>query len=100
MTPLGIRFLSPLACANTIRRAIKDVDIRPESLYWNLSHTRILDLQRSRPRVLICGPSGVGKSTLINEVLGEEVVSPVCYLAYQPSTRRNLEVIVTCKLWS
>ncbi|KAJ4320194.1 hypothetical protein N0V84_005979 [Fusarium piperis] len=73
VTPLGIKFLNPLTCANKIRQAIKDVDIRPESLYWNLPHTRVVGLQRSRPRVLLCGPSGVGKSTLVNEVLGEEV---------------------------
>ncbi|RSL95177.1 hypothetical protein CEP52_012181 [Fusarium oligoseptatum] len=73
MTPLGIHFLNPLNCASTIRQAIKEIDIRPESLYWNLHHTRVVDLERSRPRVLICGPSGVGKSTLVNEILGEEV---------------------------
>ncbi|RSL51373.1 hypothetical protein CEP54_011455 [Fusarium duplospermum] len=73
MTPLGIEFLNPLTCASTIRQAIKEIDIRPESLYWNLHHTRVVNLERSRPRVLICGPSGVGKSTLINEILGEEV---------------------------
>ncbi|RSL69395.1 hypothetical protein CEP53_002237 [Fusarium sp. AF-6] len=73
MTPLGINFLNPLTCASTIRQAIKEIDIRPESLYWNLHHTRVVDLERSRPRVLICGPSGVGKSTLVNEILGQEV---------------------------
>ncbi|RSL99869.1 hypothetical protein CDV31_012003 [Fusarium ambrosium] len=73
ITPLGIKFLNPLTCANKIRQAIKDLNIRPESLYWNLHHTRLVNLERSRPRVLICGPSGVGKSTLVNEVLGDEV---------------------------
>ncbi|KAJ4217600.1 hypothetical protein NW759_008909 [Fusarium solani] len=73
VTPLGIRYLNPLSCSNKVRQTIKDINIRPESLYWNLHHTRVVSLQRNRPRVLICGPTGVGKSTLVNEVLGEEV---------------------------
>ena len=64
-----------MSFSGQIRQRISDIDIQPESLYWNQSHTRIVNVQRGRPRVLLCGPSGVGKSSLINEILDKAVVS-------------------------
>lgn len=36
-------------------------------------------------RVLVCGNTGIGKSTLINKVFGVEVVCPI----YQPNDRKG-----------
>lgn len=81
--------LSPLSFSRELRQSRRDVDVRSEFLFWNQHHTRVVETQRSRTRVLICGPSGVGKSSLVNTVLKNEVVSrangnlePRCKLAY------------------
>lgn len=47
-----------------------------EDVFWN--EREIVDTEdRGAIRILVCGNTGVGKSTLINEVFGAELVRPV-----------------------
>ena len=74
MTPLGIAFLNRLKFREQIRGNRAEIDIRSDSLFWNTDYSRRVDCERSKTRILVCGSLGIGKSTLINLILGITVV--------------------------
>ena len=43
--------------------------------FWNEQGELSLDVERIPIRVLVCGNTGVGKSTLVNKIFGEEVTT-------------------------
>jgi putative ribosome biogenesis GTPase RsgA len=56
-----------------------------EAVYWSQT-LDASDLKIDKVRILVCGPSGVGKSTLVNKTFGREVVS------YFPQQRVNRKI--------
>lgn len=77
-----IRAINILPCVQALRRS-EECDVREEDRqHWNVTNTIMQERRPEKPRILICGPSGVGKSSLINAVLGKELVSP-CPLSYK-----------------
>ena len=55
----------------------------PDDIFWRESRVYDLEDPAMNPdviRILVCGNSGIGKSTLINEVFGTELVGLEMYL--------------------
>jgi hypothetical protein len=78
----GYKAISTLSCAEDIRSAARDMDWLPwNSLYSTRNESMRLyqDLHVRYARTLVCGSTGVGKSSLINAVAGEELVSIRAY---------------------
>ncbi len=61
-----------LAFRNDIEK-LRSTVITKDDVFW--SEREVVDIQEPGSiRILVCGNTGVGKSTLINEVFGAEVV--------------------------
>lgn len=72
--PSMIRAINGLPYVDILRHSELTTVYEVSRQHWNVTN-QIMQLRKiERPRILLCGPSGVGKTTLINAVLGEEVV--------------------------
>lgn len=52
--------------------------ILTEATFWRGMKTFNIEEPEAN-RILVCGNAGVGKSTLINNVFGAELVRPACH---------------------
>ena len=68
-----IQIINLLPYKRSIRQ--EEAFIREEDcVFWKLNKKIQLNREATHPRILICGQTGAGKSALINEVLGQEMV--------------------------
>jgi len=70
-----IRAINIFPCSQQLRDSVSTIT-ESDQLHWNMTE-EISQIRRpAKPRILVCGYSGVGKSSLINAVLDREVVGP------------------------
>ncbi|CZR67833.1 uncharacterized protein PAC_17732 [Phialocephala subalpina] len=67
-----IRAISKLSYAKILREQESFV-CEDHRKYWNVTSTIMQKREPEKPRILICGPSGTGKSSLINKFLNQSV---------------------------
>ena len=46
-----------------------------DRIFWKINKEIQLNREAERPRILVCGQTGAGKSALINKVFGQEKVA-------------------------
>lgn len=73
-TPMIIRALNNFHLGQQIRKQEDFIQERSREV-WDLSDMLKQDKETEKPRILVCGESGAGKSTIINEFLGKDAVS-------------------------
>lgn len=76
-------------------RMMGDLDGLPNRGFWNLNQPENPNLKPGAIRILVCGNTGVGKSTLINTVFGVSGDEEVTQTSHRDRGTHNVDVAIT-----
>lgn len=72
--PAMVRTINELTYAELLRNE-EDFIVKRCRRMWDLERAVRVKREVTRPRLLICGQTSAGKSSLINKIFGQDVVS-------------------------